>query len=131
MKNRILGYFIMRLIIGVNLFVHGLVRLPKLQGFSHWMVKHFEKSMLPTILVKPFSLSIPFIELIIGLLLILGLKTEKTILAALTLMLFLVFGSCITETWDWAAYQMIYGIFLYILLVDIDHNDISLDNKWK
>ena len=32
------GYFFLRLPIAMSLLGHGLVRLPKLQGFSNWIV---------------------------------------------------------------------------------------------
>jgi thiosulfate dehydrogenase [quinone] large subunit len=41
------SFLLLRLGIGISMFGHGLVRLPKLAGFSKWMVTSFEKSLLP------------------------------------------------------------------------------------
>ncbi|WP_236564852.1 DoxX family membrane protein [Flavobacterium sp. MK4S-17] len=70
-----LPYLLLRLLLGISFFGHGLVRLPKLNMFSGWMVKTFENSMLPQALVLPFSYMLPFAELITGALLLIGLLT--------------------------------------------------------
>jgi len=41
MTDKNCAYLISRLAIGLSFFGHGLVRLPKLTGFSHWMVGQF------------------------------------------------------------------------------------------
>lgn len=66
-------FLLLRLGIGISMFGHGLVRLPKLNAFSQWMVGSFAKSMLPAELVRPFSMVLPFAELAIGFLLLIGL----------------------------------------------------------
>lgn len=55
MKNFKINYFFLRLPIAISLFGHGLVRLPKLEMFSGWMLKTMETSMIPTFLLVPFS----------------------------------------------------------------------------
>ncbi len=82
-----LPYLLARLAIAASMFGHGLVRLPKLQGFSNWMVESFSTSMMPLALVKPFSLVLPIVEFITGLLLIAGLFTRTALMAGSIAML--------------------------------------------
>ena len=122
-----LSYLLLRLVAGVSLFGHGLVRLPKLAGFSQWMTSTFAKSMLPQILVMPFSYVLPIAEFIIGLLLILGLFSGKAIVAGGILMLLLIFGTCMIENWEALPSQIIHALLFILLLQFIASNNISLD----
>lgn len=71
-------YILIRLIIGISLFGHGLVRLPKLTEFSTYLFNKFNSSILPEVVIRPFAYTLTFAEFIIGLLLILGLFTKKS-----------------------------------------------------
>lgn len=122
-----LSYLLLRLVAGVSLFGHGLVRLPKLGGFSQWMTATFAKSMLPQTLVMPFSYVLPIAEFTIGLLLMLGLFSSKAILAGVIVMLLLMFGTCMIENWEALPSQMIHALILILLLQFIAGNNISLD----
>lgn len=122
-----LSYLLLRLVAGVSLFGHGLVRLPKLTGFSQWMTSTFVKSMLPQNLVTPFSYMLPIAEFIIGLLLLLGLFSNKAILAGIIVMLLLIFGTCMIENWEALPSQIIHALVLILLLQFIASNNISLD----
>ncbi|SFW76502.1 DoxX family membrane protein [Chitinophaga sancti] len=122
-----LSYLMLRLVAGVSLFGHGLVRLPKLAGFSQWMTGTFAKSMLPQRLVMPFSYTLPIAEFIIGILLMLGLFSGKAVLAGIILMLLLMFGTCLIENWEALPSQMLHALVLILLLQFIASNNISLD----
>src|ERR1700712_4680735 len=97
--NRI-NYALIRFAIGTSMFAHGLVRIPKIETFSAGMINTFQKSMLPITLVKPFSIALPLFEFIIGVLLIIGLFTKQTLIAACIVMTILIFGSGMIESWD-------------------------------
>ncbi|WP_343672421.1 DoxX family membrane protein [Chitinophaga sp.] len=122
-----LSYLLLRLVAGVSLFGHGLVRLPKLVGFSQWMTGAFAKSMLPLHLVRPFSYVLPIAEFTIGLLLMLGLFSGKAILAGIIVMLLLIFGTCMIENWEALPSQIIHALVLILLLQFVASNNISLD----
>src|SRR5690554_6380756 len=97
--NKKIAYLIVRIAIGLSMFGHGSVRLPKLQAFSEGMSKNFENSMLPEILTLPFSYILPIAEFIIGLLLILGCFTRISAIAGSVVLLSLSFGSSLIENW--------------------------------
>jgi len=122
-----LSYLILRLGVGLSLFGHGLVRLPKLQAFSAWMVTSFEKSMLPKLLVIAFSYALPIIEFTVGLLLIFGMLTKQAILVAALSLLALILGTTLIENWDALPSQLIHIGFLALLFQFMSSNAYSLD----
>lgn len=122
-----LSYVLLRLVVGTSLFGHGLVRLPKLSGFSAWMVGSFEKSMLPTALVTPFSYGLPIAEFVLGILVLLGLLSQLAFTASVVLMQILMFGTCMIENWEALPSQMIHVVLLIVLLQFISSNGFSLD----
>ena len=125
------SYLLTRWAIGMSAFGHGLVRLFKLNGFSHWMVNSFQKSYIPEALVIPFSYILPFVELIVGLLLLIGLFTREAAIAGAVLMILLIFGSTSIENWDALPAQLIHVAFLVVVLQFLPSNRYSLDRRLK
>lgn len=125
------AYLLLRLGIGISMFGHGLVRLPKLQTFSDGMVSSFEKSILPKFLVLPYSYVLPIAEFAVGLLVILGLFTKQALTVGGFLMLSLMIGTTLIEKWDGLSSQFIHlGVFV-VCLQFIAANSWALDNVLK
>ena len=122
-----LAYLILRLTMGVNMFTHGVARLLDLDKFNGWLISQFSNTILPEFIVSISSYMIPFVELIIGILLILGLFTSRALLVGSLLIVALVFGSGLQENWNVMSSQMIYAIFFFILSYLIELNRFSLD----
>ena len=122
-----LAYLILRLTMGVNMFTHGVARLLDLDKFNGWLISQFSNTILPEFIVSISSYLIPFVELIIGILLILGLFTSRALLVGSLLIVALVFGSGLQENWNVMSSQMIYAIFFFILSYLIELNRFSLD----
>lgn len=122
---------LLRLAIGASMFGHGLVRLPKLAGFSSWMVGSFEKSMLPLALVRPFSYALPILEFTVGLLLITGLFTKASLIAGALIMVALIFGTTLIESWDAITSQLIHAAFFAVLLQFVQYNTYAVDSLLK
>ncbi|WP_162340336.1 MULTISPECIES: DoxX family membrane protein [Cyclobacterium] len=122
-----LSFVFIRLGIGISMFGHGLVRIPKLNEFSSGMVSRFSESFLPGQVVLPFSLILPFLELLIGLLLILGWKTRLTGISGAILMLFLMFGTSMIENWGALPSQMIHLLFFVLVYEFHQVNTLALD----
>jgi thiosulfate dehydrogenase [quinone] large subunit len=129
MKEYRLGYVLARIAIGVSMFGHGLVRLPKLEGFKNFMVQNFENSMVPEFLVTPFAYSLPILEFMVGILLIIGLFTRQALVLGAILMIMLVFGSTMIENWGIIDSQLIHAFIFIGLLLGINYNYWSLDTK--
>ncbi len=125
------SYVLLRLAIGASMLGHGLVRLPKLAGFSRWMVASFEKSMLPGVLIKPFSYALPVAEFVIGLLVVAGLFTRPALIAGGLVMVLLIFGTAMVENWEAIPSQLIHVAFFAVLLQYAAVNGFALDNLFK
>ncbi|MFC3157610.1 MauE/DoxX family redox-associated membrane protein [Chryseobacterium arachidis] len=112
MKDFKTAFFFLRLPVAVSLFGHGLVRLPKLQTFSEWMLTTMEKSAIPSVLIVPFSYILPIAEAILGILLLINFKTKYTLYVSLALMSILIFGSCSIENWSAIESQLLHSFYL-------------------
>ncbi|MCH5719914.1 MauE/DoxX family redox-associated membrane protein [Niabella hibiscisoli] len=108
-------FFFLRLPVAISLLGHGLVRLPKLTGFSNWMVSTMEKSVIPPALIAPFSYFLPIAEALLGLALLVGFKVRYTLFASITLMSLLILGSCSIENWSAIEAQLLHAFYLMAL----------------
>lgn len=120
-------YLLARLAVGMSFFGHGLVRLTKLERFSNGLVHEFQKSMLPSALVMPFSYILPFAEFLIGLLLLVGLYTRQALAAGCIVMILLILGTTLIEDWSALPTQLIHTAFLLVLLQFLTSNIFSID----
>ncbi|MGE8341779.1 MAG: DoxX family protein [Flavobacterium sp.] len=125
------SFLLLRLAIAISMFGHGLVRLPKLATFSNWMVGSFENSMLPKIIVAPFSYILPIAEFSIGLFLLLGIFTKPSLVAGAVVMLILLFGTSMIENWEAIPSQLIHIAFFALLLHFADYNSWAIDTLIK
>ena len=125
------SFLLLRLAIAISMFGHGLVRLPKLTTFSNWMVGSFENSILPKIIVTPFSYILPIAEFAIGLFLLLGIFTKPSLVAGAIVMLILLFGTSMIENWEAIPSQLIHIAFFALLLHFADYNSWAIDTLIK
>jgi thiosulfate dehydrogenase (quinone) large subunit len=126
-KTENISYLLARLPLGMSMFGHGLIRLTKLQSFSSGMVSEFSKSLLPQFLVEVFSYTLPFLEFLTGLLLLVGLFTRFACIAGVIIMLALIFGSSFLEQWNNIFTQILYGAYFAILYRYSLYNYYSVD----
>jgi thiosulfate dehydrogenase [quinone] large subunit len=126
------SFLLARLAIGTSLFGHGLVRLQKLDKFSHGMADHFQHSILPQPLVLAFGYFLPFAEFGIGLLTLAGLWTRKAAVAGALLMILLILGATTIEQFDAIPSQLLHAAFFIGLLIFVDRYDNwSLDQALR
>lgn len=129
MANQYLTYLFARLLIGMSMFGHGFVRVFDLTGFADKMTKGFEDTLLPEALIYPFMIGLPILELVVGLLLLIGAKTKWATIAGLVIMLALIFGSSMQQNWGAVPVQMFHGLFLLGILLFLPYNKYSLDKN--
>ncbi|WP_335695406.1 DoxX family membrane protein [Spirosoma montaniterrae] len=124
LTNKQLAQIIMRLGLGINMLMHGLVRLPKLSGFVEKMGAGFANTILPPVLTNAFLYMLPFAELTSGLLILLGGRLSRWgyVLGGLIIGA-LLFGTTLKEDWDTAGSQMIYVIAFYLALRGLSDTD--------
>ncbi len=111
-KRAGITFLLARLPIGMSFFGHGVIRLTKLDCFAEGMISSFSKTLLPLWLVRPFAWSLPFVELLLGILLLTGMLVSEASIAGVLLTVCLIFGSAFQEQWNSIAIQMFYGIYL-------------------
>lgn len=131
LTNDQLAFFVARITIGLNFLIHGLVRIPKLSKFAEGIVNGFKETYLPEFMVSPFAYALPFMEFLLGLFLILGFKTRFASVAGAILIAILIFGSGIKEDWAAVGTQMIYAIFFFLLIKNLDFNVLAINHKNK
>ena len=125
--DRRLAYLLLRLTLGINILLHGAVRVPALGAFAAGLVQQFADTPLPAVAVRLFGLSLPFLETAIGLLLIVGLWTRWALVAGALLIAALVFGTALRSDWETLSIQMIYAIIYYLLLTGRTYDYFALD----
>jgi thiosulfate dehydrogenase (quinone) large subunit len=125
--DRRLAYLMLRFTFGLSILMHGLVRLPHLSAFADGLVKLFVETPLPAAMVRPFAVSLVFVETIIGLLILLGLWTRWGLLLGALTMAALIFGTALRSDWNTLAIQMLYASIYAALIATREYNAYSLD----
>lgn len=131
MSNNQLAYLLTRFTLGVNFLFHGLVRLPKLEKFVSHISSSFEGTLFPVEFAKIFAYAIPFIEVLLGLFILLGIATRKSLVATAIFMMCLIIGSCFAENWPLVSQQMIYALFIFFLIKYEESNVWALTKTSK
>lgn len=121
------AYIITRAALGINILLHGAVRLPGRKKFAEVLKIEFLGTVLPKPLVELFASALPFIEFVIGFLLLAGFFTQLSIIAGSVIMLMLLTGKSLKQDWATVTFQMIYILFYAALEAALQYNKFSLD----
>ena len=129
MKDQCLAYGIFRLALGINIFIHGAVRIfgPGAHEFASSTAKRFLSTPLPLWAVYGFLFVLPFVETVLGVLVAIGLFTRWSLVAGGLLIAALILGTALQSDWPTVGVQMIYSISYFALLYRLDQNAMSLD----
>jgi thiosulfate dehydrogenase [quinone] large subunit len=123
-----MAYAMLRLVVGANLTMHGISRIIAGSGeFAAKLVMQFAHTPLPAWSVWAFGLALPSIEAILGLLLLIGLRTRAVLIAASMLIVVLTFGSSLLQDWNAAGIQLTYAAVYSALLFLRRNNGWSAD----
>lgn len=125
--DRRLAYSFLRFTLGLNIFLHGAVRLASLSAFASGVVKQFAETPLPAFAVKGFAYGLPFVEGLLGLLLALGWLTRLALVLGSLAMTALVLGTAMRGDWNVLAIQMLYVLIYVALLAFREYNAFSMD----
>ena len=129
-SDQSIAYTIFRITFGVNIGFRGIVRIANgLDNFAGGLVKQFAVTSFPLGAVDSFGHVVPFVETIIGILLILGLWTRGALIVGGLMMTALTFGTMFLQNFDLAWLQLTYAIAFFILLALRSWNLISLDTR--
>jgi thiosulfate dehydrogenase [quinone] large subunit len=126
-----LGYGLLRAFLGFNIMMHGVSRI--ISGpsvFAAGLVQKFQATPLANGVVNGFGEILPWIELILGLLLLVGFFTRRVLVASMVLLGFLAYGATLIQDWQTAALQLIYAAVYAALLAFLGWNRWSID-AWR
>ena len=128
MNHRALAYLLMRIALGMNFFGHGFFRiLSGVGAFAAGMAQSMSKGPLPSALSLSFGYCVPWLELILGILLLLGLFTRPALAAGSLFMVALTFGTTSVQNWAGAGTQLQYSFIFFAMLWLVDANTFSVD----
>lgn len=131
MNDKVLAYTAFRLLMGLNIFMHGAVRLgPNYTAFVQTTQAQFAETWLPTWLVTLEARVVPGVEILVGALILVGYKTRWAVLGGMALLATLLFGMVTLQSWDVVARHLIYALCFYVLLYNTELNEVSLDRKF-
>jgi thiosulfate dehydrogenase (quinone) large subunit len=128
-SGRVLGYVVLRVCLGFAFMMHGVARI----FFGHFhpylaeYTNRFVGSPLPLVVARDFLAVLPFIEALLGFLLLIGLATRSTLCSCGFIMLCLLFGTCLRQDWNGAQTQLLYTFLFAYLLMNVESNHWSVD----
>src|SRR5215210_6198770 len=127
-----IAYAIFRLTFGVNIGFRGIVRIANgLDNFTGGLLKQFALTSFPLSAVSAFGHTVPWIETVVGILLILGLWTRGALIVGGLMMTALTFGTMFLQNFDLAWLQLTYAMAFFGLLALRSWNMISLDARLR
>ncbi|MEO8736863.1 MAG: DoxX family membrane protein [Edaphobacter sp.] len=127
-RDQRLAYALLRMVTGLNLLMHGISRMLAGSGtFAIKMATQFEHSPLPSRSVWVFAMCLPAIEALLGLLLLIGLRTRATLIGMSLLIMVLTFGASLEQNWPVTGLQLTYALVYSALLFLLRYNGWSLD----
>jgi len=132
-SDAVIAYTILRISFGANIMLHGVSRIVMGHAaFLAYLTHYFEKaSYVPVSMLSVFATVQPWVELILGLLLMIGLATRFSLIAGALVIMCLVFGTNLAQDWLVSGLQLIYAFLYYYLLVHLDQNRYSIDGMRK
>ncbi len=124
-----IAYAILRVSFGANIMLHGVSRIYMGHAaFLAYLTHYFEKApYFPAGMLSSFATVQPWVELILGVLLMIGLVTRFSLVAGGLVIFCLVIGTNLAQDWLVSGLQLIYAFLYYYLLVHLDQNQFSVD----
>jgi len=124
-----LAYALFRLTFGVNVMMRGVVRIALgSPGFIAYMLKQFEAvPVMPPAFLVPFATVLPYVETLIGLMILVGFQTRTALIAGSLMITALTFGTMLRQDFTIAWLQLDYAIAFFLLLALRKWNVISVD----
>ncbi|AFY92701.1 DoxX family protein [Chamaesiphon minutus] len=127
-RDLAIAHLLLRVMVGGIFFNSGFNKIFNIPAFVERMVKTLDASYLPDILIRLGAYPVPIIELVVGVLIILGLSTRIALILTFTLMVMFTFGAMSAQLPELVSSQLIYGIVLFLLLATCRYNWFSLDS---
>ena len=128
-SHRATSCVLLRATLGLNIALHGITRI-FLSGVSQFVnatVTQFQNTVLPAWQVRAFATAVPYLELVIGALLLAGFWLRGALSTGALLMLVLIFGTALRGEWNLIFLQMFYSFLYFVLLMCRQYDSFSVD----
>lgn len=123
-----IAYLVLRGTLGLNIFTHGVSRiLTGTRAFANSLLPLFEKTPLPAWSVHAFGQVLPWLEMGVGFLVLIGLRTRAALIGGSFLMFVLTFGTTLRQDWSTAGIQLLYTLVYVLLLSFVTFDWYSVD----
>lgn len=113
---RACGVALARWVIGVVLLFAGIGKLGNVSGFVGYVTSQFEKTWLPKAILLPYGYALPFVEVILGALLLLGIARNLVLFVAGLFFISLTFGQVLLSQPQVIFQNMIYTVITGTIL---------------
>ena len=125
--RREIAYALLRVTMGLMFLFFGIGKFTAgIGNFAAGLQQNFA-GKLPSVLLTPFAYILPFAEVAIGLLLLLGLLNVFGLILGGILMIALTFGMVLQGQAATVANNVLYSVVFFLLLWFADYNRFSLD----
>ena len=126
-NHREIAYALLRITVGVMFLFYGVGKfMGGVGNFAGGMAQHFA-GKLPPALVLPFGYALPFAEVTLGALILLGLFNVYALSLSGLLLVALTFGTVMLGDAPTVAHNVQYALVNFVLLYFADYNGYSLD----
>jgi len=128
-----IAYALFRFTFGVNIMMRGIVRIALgLPAFQAYMLTQFKDvPVMPPAFLTPFASVLPFVETLIGFLILVGFQTRTALIAGSLMITALTFGTMLRSDFTIAWLQLDYAIVFFLLLALRSWNVISIDGMMR
>ena len=103
--------------LGIMFFFAGVGKFPNVAGFVGFMVETFKATWLPKWLLLPYAYMLPFLEIALGVLLLLGIARNAVLFVTGLLLISLTFGQILLKApiaFNTRVYTMIAAAILVL-----------------
>jgi len=130
MTDKELAYVLLRLVIGISIYMHGAIRVVTgLRNFVDKMSGGFAETPMPMWIARGFAWPLPFIVMLLGAFLLLGIFMRQTLACCMLLTAALTFGTAVKQDWMAASIQLSYTLAFFVLLAFREWNRWSVDDR--
>src|SRR3954470_23456810 len=128
-SDRSLAYGLFRFTFGINIMFRGVTRIALGRtAFVTYMLTQFKDvPVMPPAFLVPFATALPYIETVIGFLILVGFKTRAALIASSLMMAALTLGTMLRTDFTIAWLQLTYAIALFLLMAFRSWNRLSVD----
>ena len=124
-----IAYALFRLTFGINITMRGIVRIVLgRQAFITYMNTQFQNvPVMPQGFLVAFASVLPYVETVIGLMILFGFQTRNALIAGSLMIAALTFGTMMRQDFTIAWLQIDYAFAFFLLLAFRSWNSISID----